>query len=136
MKPKLTLRYDREADILYIDNALPYAEQDSEELGDDVIARLNPQTGDIENLEVLFFWRNARTNEMIAEQVLEKLQKLPQIKQQEVLDFIDFLAARQANTTVGQKQQMAAAAQALLDDYETDTELTAFTVLDGEDFHE
>jgi uncharacterized protein YuzE len=55
MKAKLAFRYDREADILYIDNALPYAEQDSEELGDDVIARLNPQTGAIENLEVLFF---------------------------------------------------------------------------------
>jgi uncharacterized protein (DUF433 family) len=27
------------------------------------------------------------------------------------------------------------AAQVLLDDYETDTELTAFTALDGEDFH-
>ena len=26
-----------------------------EELGDDVIARLNPTTGEIENLEVLFF---------------------------------------------------------------------------------
>lgn len=108
----------------------------NEDLGDDVIARLNPQTGEIENLEVLFFWRNARTNEMIAEQVLEKLQKLPQVQQQEVLDFIEFLAARRAPTTANQKQQMAAAAQALLDDYETDTELTAFTALDGEDFHE
>jgi hypothetical protein len=33
---------------------MPYAEQESEELGDEVIARLNPQTGDIENIEVLF----------------------------------------------------------------------------------
>ena len=33
----------------------PYAEQESDELGDDVIARLNPDTGEIENLEVLFF---------------------------------------------------------------------------------
>jgi hypothetical protein len=33
----------------------PYAEQESEELGDDVIARLNPTTGEIESLEVLFF---------------------------------------------------------------------------------
>ena len=30
-------------------------EQESEELGDEVIARLNPKTGEIENLEVLFF---------------------------------------------------------------------------------
>jgi len=34
---------------------LPYPEQESEELGDDVIARLHPVTGEVENLEVLFF---------------------------------------------------------------------------------
>jgi uncharacterized protein YuzE len=55
MDQKLSFKYDREADILYIDKVPPYAEQESEELGDDVIARLNPQTGAIENLEVLFF---------------------------------------------------------------------------------
>jgi hypothetical protein len=55
MAAKLTFKYDREADILRIDKCLPYAEQDSEEVGDEVIARLNPQTGDIENIEVLFF---------------------------------------------------------------------------------
>jgi hypothetical protein len=55
METKLTFKYDREADILYIDTRPPYAEQETEELGDDVIARLNPETNDIENLEVLFF---------------------------------------------------------------------------------
>lgn len=55
MEPKLTFRYDREGDILYIDKCLPYAEQESEELGDMVVARLNPKTGEVENLEVLFF---------------------------------------------------------------------------------
>ena len=55
MEEKLSLRYDREADILYMDRCRPYAEQESEELGDDVIARLNPATGEVENLEVLFF---------------------------------------------------------------------------------
>ena len=52
---KLTFRYDREADILYIDKRTPYPEQESEELGDEIIARLNPETGEVENLEVLFF---------------------------------------------------------------------------------
>jgi len=33
----------------------PYAEQESQELGDDVVARLNSSTGEIENLEVMFF---------------------------------------------------------------------------------
>lgn len=55
MDTKLSFKYDREADILYIDKVKPYSDQESEELGDDVIVRLNPQTGEIENLEVLFF---------------------------------------------------------------------------------
>lgn len=55
MEAKLSFKYDREADILYIDTLAPYARQESEELGDDVVARLNPDTGEIENLEVLFF---------------------------------------------------------------------------------
>lgn len=55
MATKLTFKYDREADILHIDKCLPYPEQESEELGDDIIARLNPETREVENLEVLFF---------------------------------------------------------------------------------
>ena len=55
MEPRLTFKYDRTADILYIDKTDPYREQETEELGDDVIARLNPATGEVENLEVLFF---------------------------------------------------------------------------------
>ena len=43
-------RYDREADILYIDKRPPYGEQETEELGDEVIARINPETDEIENL--------------------------------------------------------------------------------------
>jgi hypothetical protein len=55
MGARLTFTYDREADILHIDTCPPYAAQESEELGDEVIARLNPDTGAVENLEVLFF---------------------------------------------------------------------------------
>lgn len=55
MGEKLTFRYDREADILYVDKTTPHAGQDSEELGDDVIARLNPDTREVETLEVMFF---------------------------------------------------------------------------------
>jgi uncharacterized protein YuzE len=54
MEAKLTFKYDRQGDILYINKTPPYPEQESEELGDEVIARLNPKTGEIENLEVLF----------------------------------------------------------------------------------
>ena len=55
MDERLTFRYDREADILYIDKRPPYPDQESEELGDEVVARLNPSTDEIENLEILFF---------------------------------------------------------------------------------
>jgi len=55
MVEKLTFEYDREADVLYINRRPPYPEQDSEELEDEVVARLNPDTGEVENLEVMFF---------------------------------------------------------------------------------
>ncbi len=55
MAAKLSFKYDREGDILYISKGPPYPEQESEELGDEIIARLNPATGEIENIEVLFF---------------------------------------------------------------------------------
>ena len=55
MDKNLTLRYDKVGDILYIDTCPPYAAQESEEIGDEIIARLNPDSGVIENLEILFF---------------------------------------------------------------------------------
>lgn len=65
MDTTLRFKYDREADILHIDKCPPYAGQESEELGDDVIARLNPDTGTIENLEVLFFSTRLLRTEMV-----------------------------------------------------------------------
>jgi hypothetical protein len=55
MEAKLTFKYDRQADILHIDKCPPYAEQESQELPDEIVARLNPETAQVENLEVLFF---------------------------------------------------------------------------------
>jgi hypothetical protein len=55
MEAKLTFKYDREADILQIDKCPPYAEQESEELPGEIVARLNPDTREVESLEVLFF---------------------------------------------------------------------------------
>jgi hypothetical protein len=52
MESKLSFRYDREADVPRIDRCSPYAVQGSEELGDEVIARLNSTTHEVENLEV------------------------------------------------------------------------------------
>ncbi len=55
MDKNLIFRYDKVGDILYIDTCPTYADQETEELGDEIIARLNPDSGAIENLEILFF---------------------------------------------------------------------------------
>ncbi len=57
MAEKLIFKYDSIGDILYINKCQPYAEQESEELGDDIVIRLNPKTEEIENVEILFFSR-------------------------------------------------------------------------------
>ena len=59
MDGKLTFEYDEQADILYISKRPPYEEQESTELGDDVVARMNPDSGEIEALEILFFSRRS-----------------------------------------------------------------------------
>jgi uncharacterized protein YuzE len=49
------LLYEQTGDILYIGKCPPYPEQESEEIGDEIVARLNPDSGEIENLEILLF---------------------------------------------------------------------------------
>jgi uncharacterized protein YuzE len=55
MAGRLTFHYDQIGDILYIDRCKPYAEQESEALGDDIVVRLNPATNEVENVEILFY---------------------------------------------------------------------------------
>jgi uncharacterized protein YuzE len=62
---QLKVRYDRVGDILYIDKCSPYAEQESDEIGDEIIARFNPDSGVIENLEVLFFSKRLMASETL-----------------------------------------------------------------------
>ena len=62
---RLIFLYDKEGDILYVDQCAPYPEQESEEIGDEVIARLNPESGAIENLEILFFSKRLMANESL-----------------------------------------------------------------------
>lgn len=62
---RLIFRYDQEGDILYIDQCTPYAEQESEEIGDEIVARLNPNSGAIENLEILFFSERLAANKQL-----------------------------------------------------------------------
>lgn len=69
MAEKLTFEYDRIGDILYINyinGCRPYIGQDSEEL-DDVVARINPDTREIENLEILFFSRRLQQDKTVLE---------------------------------------------------------------------
>ncbi len=55
MDTKLRLEYDREADILHLSMCAPYAAQETEELPDEIVARINPETTELEGLEFLFF---------------------------------------------------------------------------------
>lgn len=75
MEEKLTFQYDREADILYINTVTPYAEQESEEMADEIIARLNPKTGKVETLEVLFFTSRLLRRELFSLPVIADLRQ-------------------------------------------------------------
>ena len=74
METNLTFQYDRDADILYVNTCPPYPEQESEELDDEIIARFNPETGDIENLEVLFFSTRLLRDELFNLPISARLQ--------------------------------------------------------------
>lgn len=78
MGAKLSFKYDRAADILHIDKCPPYEEQESEELGDEIVARLNTKTGEVENLEVLFFSTRLLRNELFEFPVTGELHIAPQ----------------------------------------------------------
>ena len=67
MGEKLTFEYDKIGDILYINRCRPYIGQDSEELEDDVVARFNPDTREIENLEILFFSKRLQQDKTVLE---------------------------------------------------------------------
>ncbi|MBI3450058.1 MAG: DUF2283 domain-containing protein [Acidobacteria bacterium] len=70
MEAPLTVEYDKVGDILYINKCSPYAEQESDELEYGVVARLNPTSRDVENLEILFFSRRIANGETLRLPVL------------------------------------------------------------------
>ncbi len=55
MANKLTLRYDTIGDILIVETCPPYAEQESDELPDEMVGRYNPQTSELESVSILHF---------------------------------------------------------------------------------
>ena len=65
MASRVTFKYDALGDILYVDFVPPYAEQESDMIGDGVVARTNPATGRVENLELLWFMATLRGGESI-----------------------------------------------------------------------
>ena len=65
MEARLRFKFDRDSDTLYIDTCPRYAEQESEELGDDIVARFNPETDEIEGLDVLFFSQRLLTGGLL-----------------------------------------------------------------------
>ncbi|MCC6166909.1 MAG: DUF2283 domain-containing protein [Caldilineaceae bacterium] len=65
MEAQLVVEYDRVGDILYLGKTTPYPEQETEELDYGVIARLNPTTSEIENLEVMFFSQRLASGEVL-----------------------------------------------------------------------
>ncbi len=50
----MNLRYYPASDTLDIDARAPYESQGSDEIAQGVVARSNPSTGEIENLEVMY----------------------------------------------------------------------------------
>ncbi len=73
--------------------------------------------------------------------ILEEIKKLSAKERLEIIEAAihqlqeDFQKIEQPLTQLERKQELAAAAEALLSDYEKDDELTSFTALDGEGFH-
>ena len=63
MGSALTVEYDADGDILYLGKTRPYPEQESEEVDYGVVARLNPRSGEVENLEILFFSARMKSGE-------------------------------------------------------------------------
>jgi uncharacterized protein YuzE len=53
--------FDREADVLYVSRGVPRSDVESEEVGDGVIARLDPVTREIVGFTILNFLK--RTEE-------------------------------------------------------------------------
>ena len=66
MAKKLALRYDKVGDILYVETCEPYAGQESDELGDEMVGRYNPKTEELESVMILFFTKRFPAGSLIA----------------------------------------------------------------------
>ncbi|NJM77205.1 MAG: hypothetical protein HC852_17260 [Acaryochloridaceae cyanobacterium RU_4_10] len=75
---------------------------------------------------------------MSTQEIIQALTDLPPADQLKIAETAlqHLQQNRQSLTKEQRRQQMEIAAIAALDDYSTNSELTAFTALDGEDFYE
>jgi hypothetical protein len=79
--------------------------------------------------------------DMRQREFLEELKKLPAAERLATIEaalhllYDDLRQTKEPSTKMKRKRQLAEAAKALLPDYSTDDELTAFKALDHEDFH-
>ncbi len=71
----LTFEYDSIGDILYITKVQPYSLQDSDEIDDGIIARMNPSTAEIESLEILSFQKRLEKNPSFSLPIIAKFFK-------------------------------------------------------------
>jgi predicted CopG family antitoxin len=74
-----------------------------------------------------------RTQILLEPEQHEALVKIARQEKRSLSDVVREMLDRQL--VERRKQALADAAQALLSDYTQDSELTAFTALDGDDFH-
>ncbi len=65
MASHMTFKYDALGDILYVSFVPQYAEQESDMIADGVVARTNPKTGRVENLEILWFMATLRSGHAV-----------------------------------------------------------------------
>jgi hypothetical protein len=59
----MRIRYDPVGDILYISRVMPYAEQGSDEVAEGVVVRTNPETTEVESVEIQGFVARGRAGE-------------------------------------------------------------------------
>ena len=59
MAEELSLRYDEEGDILFIEAKSPYRDQLTFEVGDGILARTHPTTRAVDSIEIWNFHRRA-----------------------------------------------------------------------------
>lgn len=69
-------------------------------------------------------------------EILKLIEELPSFEKLEIAEAILSSILREKEAESQEEEELADAARDLLEDYQTDKELTIFTKLDSVDFHE